>query len=147
MLTAIVDKLTLAKKRHYILPVPFLILGVAFVFFGIYEIFHSRALIGRAIKVPGTITGTVKHTYGRDWRLSKFSRFRFKTLDGRIISAIDESPDDYKLGESITVLYDAQNPDVVYIDRLPIWGWEPTLICTLVGVFFLGAAILAWSGR
>ena len=84
MLTAIVDKPTLPKKRHYILPVPFLILGIAFVFFGIYTIFDSRVLMGRAIQVPGTITGTVEHTYGRDWRLSKFSRFRFETLDGRI---------------------------------------------------------------
>jgi hypothetical protein len=140
------NKLTPLKKRHFILPIPFLTLGIACIVFGIYGSIDSQAVRRRAIQVPGTIIGTVKHTYGRDWRLSTFSRFRFKTTDGRIISHLDEFPDSYDIGERVTVVYDPQNPRAVYINQLPPWSWKTTVIAILVGVLFLGGAVVAWSG-
>jgi hypothetical protein len=113
-------------------------LGVAFIWFGIHGARDNRAFMGRAIRVPGTITGTASHTYGGDWRLFTFSRFRFKTLDGRIVSRVDEFPDSYHLGGRISVVYDPQNPRAVYMNHLPPWSWKTTVICILAGVFFLG---------
>ena len=99
-------------------------LGVAFIWFGIHGAMDNRAFMGRAIRVPGTITGTASHTYGGDWRLFTFSRFRFKTLDGRIVSRVDEFPDSYHLGGRISVVYDPQNPGAVYMNHLPPWSWK-----------------------
>jgi len=108
------------------------------------EFTRRRALLQNSATAPGTIIALVE-TRDRD-EISYFPTVEFHTPSGGRItfqSAMGSSTAPQRIGDSVTVRYSLDQPQVAEIDAfMPLWG-QTLLFGTLGGVFFfVGAGLL-----
>ncbi|HUI56914.1 MAG TPA: DUF3592 domain-containing protein [Bryobacteraceae bacterium] len=122
----------------------FLFVGLGLLAGGVLAIQHTRHFVRNAVLAQGVVTENVRPGGGR---AVYYPRVRFRTAGGRQISFLSSggsNPPAYRVGESVTVLYDPQDPYNVSIRSF--WNvWVlPFILCSL-GVFFflVGGALMA----
>ncbi len=120
-------------------------IGLAFVGFGVYNIWHSLRLQRKGIFTVGTVAhikgkGSVPNMF------VKFKTLRKKTIVFRadgwaststvIVWTFVRSSPLYEIGSSVPVLYDPHNPTDAVIQTFDFM-WVQPIITTGFGLFFL----------
>ena len=148
MLTSIMGTRTVSIRPPYVVCCLLLLFGLLIVSVGTAALLDQRAFTARALKVPGTITGLVKNTSGRERSPPEFPRFTFKTVNGLSIRKTDRtrSGEGYNIGDPISVLYDPQNPTTAYMFPHPL---DQTGFTVIIGggVLFIALAVFIWVVR
>jgi hypothetical protein len=127
-------------------------LGVIFVLIGggllaaaVSHFRRRRAFIKQSTTAKGTIVAFAENREGEE--VSYFPRIAFNTPSGREVifeSGAGSSSNPGRIGNTVTVRYRPDQPDVAEIDSfVSLWG--PALLLAFLGVLFLsiGLGILA----
>ena len=122
----------------------FVLVGAALLIAAGREFTRRRAFLRNSATTSGTIIALTENR--EEDEISFFPKVEFRTPSGRSItfqSAMGSSTATTRIGDSITVRYRLDQPQVAEIDAfMPLWG-KTLVFGALGGVFlFVGAGIL-----
>jgi len=116
----------------------------------VFFLVRTRSFISTSQQAQGTITQMV---YGSDSEGGGYTPvFRFRTLEGQEVEVsgnIRTNPPQFKVGETIEVLYDPQNPGKARIKKGFNLYFVPALLGFLglvFGCIGIGSLIASWLG-
>jgi hypothetical protein len=123
------------------------VVGGALFGWGLYETEHTLSLKFSGARAPGNVVAAKVSKDGRyPWSSNSFAPVvEYKTPDGKqhgFISTISSGFFDYKLGEKVTVVYDADRPD----DDARIDSFMVNWFTPLFGLGLGGWALLWFFG-
>jgi len=126
----------------------FAAVGLGLLIGGVFAFQHTRRFLATAISVPGIVTENVwqeERSSNNRLRGSFYPRIRFRTTEGQeisILSTVGDNPPSYRVNETVTVLYDPQQPyHAVIRSFLELW-FLPTLLCGM-GMVFCSFGVVA----
>jgi hypothetical protein len=124
------------------LPVHF-ILVFGLIFGGLYWAYSTSEFERQAHKTIGTITSMKKSTSHTEGRVSyTYAPVVSYNIDGKKYthtSKVSSSNPTHKTGETLTVLYDPQNPEDALIER-GLWNYITQMVLIILGIgIFLNA--------
>jgi len=109
---------------------------------------HTRRFLATAISVPGIVTENVwqeQRSSNNNRGGSFYPRIRFRTTQGQEISIITKTgtnPPSYRVNDTVTVLYDPQQPYHAAIRSFMELWFLPTLLCGM-GMVFCSPGVVA----
>lgn len=115
---------------------------------GLVSLVRTRAAIKNWRRATGTVLEMVKRGRTKGGNLMWTPRVRFTAMDGREIEFVEwgaQYPPRFQMGESVTVLYQAENPEKA---RILTTHWEMywfAYLCLGLGTVFLLSGILLGS--
>ncbi len=124
----------------------FAAVGLFLVFAGIRSRRAGSAFAGRAQRAPGVVTGLHSRVATRSSTgTTLFPVVRFTLPDGRVVeaeSSIGSTPPAAREGDSVTVLYDPDEPTVVLLERQVGTGRVVSGCVTAFGAAFAVLGVL-----
>ena len=110
----------------------------------------TALFLARSQTATGTYAGSVAHAGGTHGGTFLYPRFAFSPGAGRrpqtITSKSGSTDQPYADGAQVQVRYDAQHPEHAVV--VSFWSlWVGPLVLAVMGSGFIGAALLARSGR
>ncbi len=122
----------------------FFVLGLGMLIGSYFTIQHTRRFLATAVEAHGVVVDLVfRETGGRHASWSYFPHVRFRTADGREIdfeSGSGSNPPSYWVNETVTVLYDPQQPQRAYLNSFGSL-WAGTIVLAILGVAFTGPGV------
>ena len=110
---------------------------------------HAEHYVQTASRAQGTVTKMVEQ-HGQESGTTFAPVFQFTDPQGKVHevqSSIGSSPPDYKVGETVTVLYPPENPEAAVINGfIQVWLW-PALLAGFGAVLLalaLGMFVVAY---
>jgi hypothetical protein len=110
---------------------------------GIYQAVDIARLESVALRAPGEVVrlkGASSSGSGHGYTYHAIIRYRTdKNVTVEFKDSVGSNPPSYRPGDTVTVLYLADNPrNGAIVDRGGLWNWA------IPGLLLLGAALLAW---
>jgi hypothetical protein len=113
----------------------FFVLGMGAVVGACFTFLHTRQFLQNAVGVSGVVVENVVG-HGSNGNPAYFPRIRFQTADGHeidFVSRTGNNPAAYSVGESVSVLYDPQQPNKASVNSF-VSLWLATIILVPLGV-------------
>jgi hypothetical protein len=118
--------------------------GFILLLIALFIFFRTRSFIGRSLQAQATVTQMVYSSSSDGGGYSPV--FRFRTLEGQEVEVaenLSSNPPQFKVGQTIEVLYDPQNPHNARIKKwfnlyfVPLLLGFLGLIFSCIGIGFL----------
>lgn len=128
----------------------FLVAGVGLVIGCFFAVSRTKRFLSTAREVRGQVVG-IESRRGRGQHASRmhYPVLRYRTQEGtqhEVVSSVGSNPPRYKEGDSVTLLYDPQNPlDARIHTFLNVWLF-PVVLGGVGGAFVLVGGVLALMG-
>ncbi len=136
-----------------------MVIGLILLGCGVLLFFRQRARIAHAIQTEGVVVELIRRRAQGEYLLVKTEQgtkiekkylhrpvVRFKTQSGRTVKfspSIAMRPAPYEVGERVTVLYPADNPQQTQINRFA-YLWFYVIMLVLFGFLTLGMGVVIW---
>jgi len=129
-----------------ILALGFTALGLLFAGTSMATVLRTRRFFARAYRAPGVVTGLRRADIVKSGTSVRvyYPRLAFRTYDGRDIdteSGFGSSPPPAHPGDSITVLYDPQDPEKARVAGVRGCGGCFAWVFAVVGLLFAAVGI------
>ena len=106
---------------------------------GVFQLSERQHLLKQGVETTGVVVGIDVGVRG-----TRSVEARFTTLDGHLVVGLDIHKtqwfDANKIGESISLHYDPQEPEKILIDR-GVWMWSNPALLLAGGAFLCGLGV------
>lgn len=131
----------------------FMPLGLLLLFGAAWSVTSTKAWVSHAIEVPGTVIEMLRVRSSDNTGYMFKPVVRFKTVEGNTVefeSNFQSNPPAYRTGQSVSVLYDPDEPRSASIRGFALWLIP--LILGFIGSVFLivgtGMVVMSgWAGK
>jgi uncharacterized protein DUF3592 len=126
-------------------------IGLLLVLGAAWSVWSTKTWLSHAIEVPGSVTELLRVRDSDNTGYLFVPVVRFQTVEGRTVefqSSLRSNPPAYRAGQSVSVLYDPDEPRSAAI-RGVFSLWFMSIILGFIGSIFLivGTAMVVLSGR